>query len=144
SDWRRRARPWLLRRARAFTRYRPSARLESDHVGRNSRVDRARGWRRDRFRLPYPGRESNSRGLAAMPSFLASAQDLPEGVALREETPTDRTLLAELYASTREEELRPVPWDDSQKKAFLREQFDLQWDHYRRPYASVEWRVCCV
>jgi ribosomal protein S18 acetylase RimI-like enzyme len=74
-----------------------------------------------------------------MPSFLASAQDLPVGVALREETPTDRTLLAELYASTREEELRPVPWDDAQKKAFLREQFELQWDHYRRHYPSAEW-----
>ena len=71
-----------------------------------------------------------------MPSFLASAQDLPAGIALRDESPADKDLLADLYASTREEELRPVPWDDAQKRAFLREQFELQWDHYRRHYPN--------
>jgi ribosomal protein S18 acetylase RimI-like enzyme len=76
-----------------------------------------------------------------MPSFLASAQDLPAGIALRDESPADKDLLADLYASTREDELRPVPWDDAQKRAFLREQFELQWDHYRRHYPNAEWLV---
>jgi len=74
-----------------------------------------------------------------MPSFLASAQDLPAGVALREESPADRDLLAALYASTREDELQQVPWDDAKKRAFLRDQFELQWDHYRRHYLRAEW-----
>lgn len=74
-----------------------------------------------------------------MPSFLASAQDLPVGVSLREESPADKDLLADLYASTREEELCHVPWDEAKKRAFLREQFELQWDHYRRHYPRAEW-----
>lgn len=74
-----------------------------------------------------------------MPSFLASAQDLPARVSLREESPADRKLLAELYASTRDDELRPVPWNDARKRAFLRAQFELQWDHYRRHYPNAEW-----
>jgi GNAT superfamily N-acetyltransferase len=74
-----------------------------------------------------------------MPSFLASAQALPDGVTLREETAADRTFLAYLYASTRDEELRPVAWTDAQKRAFLHDQFELQWAHYRRHYPDAEW-----
>ena len=76
-----------------------------------------------------------------MPSFLASAQALPAAVTLREESPADKDFLADLYAATREEELRPVAWDDAQKRAFLREQFELQWAHYRRHYPRAEWLV---
>lgn len=76
-----------------------------------------------------------------MASFLASAQGLPAGVALREESPVDREFLAELYASTREEELRPVPWDVATKRDFLRGQFELQWVHYRQHYPCAEWLV---
>ena len=76
-----------------------------------------------------------------MSSFLASAQGLPAGVTLREESAADREFLAVLYASTREEELRPVPWDDAQKQTFLRGQFELQWTHYRRHYPDAEWLV---
>ena len=74
-----------------------------------------------------------------MPSFLTSAQGLPAGVTLREESPADRESLAELYASTREDELRPVAWDVVTKRAFLRGQFELQWAHYRQHYPSAEW-----
>jgi GNAT superfamily N-acetyltransferase len=76
-----------------------------------------------------------------MPSFLTSAQDFPAGIALREESPADKALFAELYASTREEELRPVPWSDAEKESFLHEQFALQWSHYRRHYPGAEWLV---
>ena len=74
-----------------------------------------------------------------MSSFLASAQELPAGVTLREECPADREFLADLYESTREEELRPVPWDVVTKRAFLRGQFELQWTHYRQHYPGAEW-----
>ncbi|MEO8677307.1 MAG: GNAT family N-acetyltransferase [Casimicrobiaceae bacterium] len=76
-----------------------------------------------------------------MPSFLASAQGLPAGVTLREESPADREFLADLYASTRADELRPVAWDDDQKRTFLRGQFELQWTHYRQHYPGAEWLV---
>ena len=79
-----------------------------------------------------------------MSSFLASAQGLPAGATLREESPADREFLAELYASTREDELRPVAWDDAQKRSFLRDQFELQWAHYRLHYRGAEWLVIQV
>jgi ribosomal protein S18 acetylase RimI-like enzyme len=45
-----------------------------------------------------------------------------------------------VYASTREEELAVVPWDDAQKDAFLRMQFDAQdaWWHENYPGASFD------
>jgi GNAT superfamily N-acetyltransferase len=69
------------------------------------------------------------------------AQALPAGVALREETDGDIEFVADLYASTREEELRPVPWPDAQKRAFLRQQFDLQRAHYRKHYVGADWLI---
>jgi ribosomal protein S18 acetylase RimI-like enzyme len=76
-----------------------------------------------------------------MASFLASAQGLPAGVTLREECAADREFLADLFASTREDELRAVPWDDAQKRTFLRGQFELQRTHYRQHYPGAEWLV---
>lgn len=76
-----------------------------------------------------------------MPPFLASAQVLPTGTTLRGETTADRDFLADLYASTREEELRSVDWNDARKHAFLRSQFELQWAHYRQHYQGAEWLV---
>src|SRR3712207_8583920 len=40
--------------------------------------------------------------------------------------PSDDEFLLDVYASTRSEELAPVPWTDEQKRAFLRMQFDAQ------------------
>jgi ribosomal protein S18 acetylase RimI-like enzyme len=45
---------------------------------------------------------------------------------LRPVEPSDTDFLCRLYASTREAELRAVPWPDSQKEAFLRMQFEAQ------------------
>ena len=42
-----------------------------------------------------------------------------------------------MYASTRAEELAVVPWDDAQKDAFLRAQFDAQDAWYREAYAQA-------
>jgi RimJ/RimL family protein N-acetyltransferase len=61
--------------------------------------------------------------------------------SLRPETPDDYEFLAELYASTREEELRPVDWSPEQKRLFLRMQFDAQFAHYRLHYREAEFWV---
>jgi ribosomal protein S18 acetylase RimI-like enzyme len=45
---------------------------------------------------------------------------------LRAIEPSDDEFLYRLYASTREVELRPVPWSPEQKAAFLRMQFEAQ------------------
>ena len=44
----------------------------------------------------------------------------------------DREFLYRVYASTREEELAVVTWEDGQKEAFLRAQFDAQDREYRK------------
>jgi ribosomal protein S18 acetylase RimI-like enzyme len=49
-----------------------------------------------------------------------------------------------VYASTREEELVTVPWDDAQKAAFLRQQFDAQDAWWRENYADASFDVIVV
>ena len=86
-----------------------------------------------------------TKGLAEVTSEIAAsfreAGALPAGVALREETDADLAFLAALYASTRAEELAPVPWPEEQKRAFLEHQFALQREQYRQHYPGAEWLV---
>jgi ribosomal protein S18 acetylase RimI-like enzyme len=49
-----------------------------------------------------------------------------------------------VYASTREEELRVVPWTAAEKEAFLRMQFDAQDSHYRAHYKGATLDVILV
>jgi ribosomal protein S18 acetylase RimI-like enzyme len=57
--------------------------------------------------------------------------------SLRPATEADREFLLELYASTREEELAQVPWDDPTRQAFLEQQFSAQDHHYRSNYPGA-------
>ncbi|HEX6700263.1 MAG TPA: GNAT family N-acetyltransferase [Gaiellaceae bacterium] len=63
---------------------------------------------------------------------------------LRPVEPGDREFLYRVYASTREEELAVVPWDDAQKDAFLRAQFDAQDAWWRENYAKASFDVVIV
>jgi ribosomal protein S18 acetylase RimI-like enzyme len=56
---------------------------------------------------------------------------------LRPAEATDRDLLFRIYASTREEELALADWDESQKLAFLTQQFTAQDTHYRAHYPGA-------
>ena len=56
---------------------------------------------------------------------------------LRAVEDADRAFLVALYASTREGELAPVPWDDATKQAFLEQQFSAQDAHYRANYPGA-------
>jgi ribosomal protein S18 acetylase RimI-like enzyme len=56
----------------------------------------------------------------------------------------DREFLYRVYASTRAEELAGVPWDDAQKDAFLRMQFDAQDQWYREQYPQATYDVIVV
>jgi ribosomal protein S18 acetylase RimI-like enzyme len=51
-------------------------------------------------------------------------------VTLRPIEPADEQFLLRVYASTRADELAPIPWSPEQKDAFLRQQFHAQ---------SVDW-----
>ena len=65
--------------------------------------------------------------------------ELPPGITLRPVSSSDRDLLLQVYASTREEELAVVEWEPAAKDAFLQQQFDAQDAHYRTyPDASLD------
>lgn len=51
-------------------------------------------------------------------------------VRLRPVGADDTDFLQSVYASTRAEEMRHVPWDEKQKAAFLQMQFEAQTKHY--------------
>lgn len=65
-------------------------------------------------------------------------------VALRPVEPGDEELLFRIYASTRADELAVVPWNDAQKEAFLRAQFEAQDRWYREHYASARFDVVLI
>ncbi|MCU1245345.1 MAG: acetyltransferase [Acidobacteria bacterium] len=66
---------------------------------------------------------------------------IDERTILRPEIPEDTEFLADLYASLREEELRPVPWTDEEKRLFCLAQFQAQSDHYRTHYSQAEFWI---
>jgi ribosomal protein S18 acetylase RimI-like enzyme len=53
----------------------------------------------------------------------------------------DVPFLRHLYGTTREAELRPVPWTDDQKRQFLDMQFIAQKQHYGQYYPDCEFLV---
>jgi GNAT superfamily N-acetyltransferase len=53
----------------------------------------------------------------------------------------DRPLLLRVYAATRSQEMDLVPWDDAQKQAFIRMQFDAQHRHYTSHYPGARFEV---
>jgi ribosomal protein S18 acetylase RimI-like enzyme len=65
-------------------------------------------------------------------------------LTLRPARPDDRELLYRVYASTREDELASVPWDDEAKDGFLRAQFDAQDRWWREHYAGASFDVVLV
>ena len=84
------------------------------------------------------------------PDPLISAGDplpvLPRAAALglvfrRMRPEADLPFLSRLYASTREDELAPVPWSAEQKAAFLAQQFQAQHSHYMQHMPQADWMV---
>jgi ribosomal protein S18 acetylase RimI-like enzyme len=63
------------------------------------------------------------------------------GLTFRRVSAADEPFLFRLYASTRTEELAPVPWSDEQKAAFLEMQARAQHADYQRNYADADWLV---
>ncbi len=61
--------------------------------------------------------------------------------SLRPIQPEDETLLFEIYASTRTEELALLDWSDAQKEAFLRMQFAAQHQHYQNAFPDARFDI---
>lgn len=74
---------------------------------------------------------------------MPNTQSTPprSAIAFRRCTDTDVPFLRHLYGTTREEELRLVPWTDEQKRQFLDMQFAAQKAHYEQHYPDCEFLV---
>jgi hypothetical protein len=58
-------------------------------------------------------------------------------LSLRPARDGDYPFLERVYASTRAEELAPVPWSDEDKRGFLAQQFAAQSAHYGEHHADA-------
>ena len=67
--------------------------------------------------------------------------DRSSRITLRAADAGDRAFLLQVYASTREDELRLVPWSDEQKSAFVEQQFEAQDAYYREQYSPATFEV---
>ncbi len=62
-------------------------------------------------------------------------------ITLRDVAPEDEGFLREVFGCTRAQELAAVSWDNEQREAFLRFQFDAQDSHYRSQYPEASYQL---
>ncbi len=62
-------------------------------------------------------------------------------ISLRPEAPEDDPFVFDLYETTRDYEMKLIPWPGEQKKAFLREQCRLQLIHFRQHYRDADFQI---
>ena len=74
-----------------------------------------------------------------MPPPLRAAARL--GVSYRAMSDDDLPFVAELYASTRREEVAQTGWPAEVQEAFLRHQHEAQHAHYSLHHADAEWLI---
>lgn len=64
-----------------------------------------------------------------------------EAIRFRDASPEDVPFLEYLYATTRIEEMKVVPWTPDQKAAFIHQQFTAQKNHYEEFYPDCKFLV---
>ena len=62
-------------------------------------------------------------------------------ITLRNATDDDDSFLRDVYASTRKQEMAMVPWNEEQREAFLRMQFDAQHFHYHSRFPEASYQI---
>jgi ribosomal protein S18 acetylase RimI-like enzyme len=62
-------------------------------------------------------------------------------ISLRPITPQDEPFLYRVYTSTREDEMAVVPWNETEKQAFLAMQFTAQSTHYHENFGQAEFQL---
>ena len=65
-------------------------------------------------------------------------------IALRPVSPADKEFLLSVYADTREQELSQVQWEEGQKEAFVRWQFERQDEEYNQRYPNARYEMILV
>ncbi len=74
-----------------------------------------------------------------MPPPLRAAAEF--GISYRPMTDGDLPFVAELYASTRREEVAQTGWPAEIQEAFLVQQHEAQHSHYSKHFADAEWLI---
>jgi ribosomal protein S18 acetylase RimI-like enzyme len=64
-----------------------------------------------------------------------------EAIRYRPCTSADAPFLRHLYGTTRDDEMRMIPWSGEQKSMFLDQQFNAQKQHYEKFYPHCEFLV---
>ncbi|HET9837490.1 MAG TPA: N-acetyltransferase [Candidatus Angelobacter sp.] len=67
-----------------------------------------------------------------------------EQITLRAVTAADEAFLLSVYASTRGEEMKLVPWTAEQKEAFVKMQYAAQKQHYQAMHPAANHAIICV
>lgn len=80
-----------------------------------------------------------NRSVDSARAFLGAKAGRMPSIGFRPAGENDLEFLGTLYASTRSEELAPVPWSEEQKQAFLAQQFSLQHRYYRQTYPAADY-----
>ncbi len=68
----------------------------------------------------------------------------PVSVSLRPATAADREFLISVYGGSRAQELAQIDWDNAQKDAFVRWQFERQEEEYGQRYPNARYDVIMV
>jgi ribosomal protein S18 acetylase RimI-like enzyme len=71
-------------------------------------------------------------------AFFGIYAGRPAELQFRAIAEADQPFLRDLYASTREAELAPVPWPPEAKRAFLAQQFAAQYTYYHQVYKDTD------
>ena len=74
-------------------------------------------------------------------SEVRNEMSVSNGVALRPATSDDQQFLMRVYRTTREEELKLVPWNEEQRQAFVAMQFHAQDSYYRERFPDASYDV---
>ncbi|MDQ6530989.1 GNAT family N-acetyltransferase [Flavobacterium sp. LHD-85] len=65
-----------------------------------------------------------------------------KNISFRDILESDKTLLREMYGSTRQEELdKGTNWNDEQKKLFIDQQFSVQHEYYQKNFLDAKFYI---
>ncbi len=66
---------------------------------------------------------------------------MPDSISFRPITDDDRDFLQRVYSSTRQEEMAIVPWNEQEKRDFLKFQFTAQHTDYMKNYPDAKFQI---
>jgi ribosomal protein S18 acetylase RimI-like enzyme len=74
----------------------------------------------------------------------STTHESPVNVSLRPVTADDKEFLISIYYGTRAQELAQVQWEEGQKEAFVRWQFEMQQQEYQKRFPDARYDVILV